>query len=290
MKNIILIVVLSVLTNLAFAGGPWPQPKGKAFVKLSEWWTIFDQHYTDSGQIDPNLTSGIFNTSIYVEYGVTDRFTAILNAPLYSRAYNNNLRSGTNNNIIIEGEAINSIGDIDLALKYSLTGQNAIVPIAISLTLGIPSGKVGGGSLGNLQTGDGEFNQYIKADIGRGFNLGKTSGYVSFYGGINNRTENFSDEVRVGAELGLGLANQKFWLTGRLDILESLNNGATASESINSTSIFSNNTEFVSLGVEANYYVTKRVGVSAGITSAVSGRVIAAAPSYSVGVFYDMSK
>ncbi|MEM9823436.1 MAG: hypothetical protein AAF985_20300, partial [Bacteroidota bacterium] len=51
------------------AGGGWPQPKGNGYFKLYQWWVIADQHFTDAGKIDPNVTSGIFNTSLYAEYG-----------------------------------------------------------------------------------------------------------------------------------------------------------------------------------------------------------------------------
>jgi hypothetical protein len=289
MKNLTITLVLVAMCHLVHAGGPWPQPKGQAYIKLSEWWTVFDKHYTDNGMRDPNLTTGIFNTTIYAEYGVTDRFTAVLNAPIFSRSFMNNQRSGTTEEIIINGEAINSIGDIDIGLKYGLTRPGANIPVAVSLTLGLPTGVSSGGQFGSLQTGDGEFNQYLKIDAGKSFAIGSAQSYVSLYTGVNNRGQDFSEEFRIGGELGVGLANSKFWLTGKLDILRSFKN-SDRTQTINSTSIFANNAEFVSLGLEANVYVTRRAGISAGFATAVSGSIIAAAPSYSVGVFYDMSR
>ncbi len=291
MKQYSILVALLVFSiHVAFAGGPWPQPKGKGYFKLSEWWIVFNQHYTDAGRLDPNVTTGIYNTSFYGEYGLTDRLTAIAYAPLLSRNYMNNLRSATTNDILVAGEAINSLGDIDLSLKYGLTKPSNSIPISVSLTLGLPTGKAVAGALNNLQTGDGEFNQMLQIDAGRGFKLNdKVSSYVSGYAGFNHRTKGFSEEFRYGVEYGFGLANQKLWLIGRLNGIESFKNGATA-ETITSTSIFANNTEFTSFGVEAAYYASKRVGVSASFASAFRGEIIAAAPSYSVGVFYDMNR
>ena len=92
MKQIYIFFALLIFTSTqVFAGGPWPQKKGKGYFKLSEWWTVFDQHYTDRGLIDPNLTTGIFNTNLYAEYGLSDRLTLVTNAALFSRSYNNNL-------------------------------------------------------------------------------------------------------------------------------------------------------------------------------------------------------
>lgn len=278
-----------IMTNL-FAGGPWTQPKGQGYFKLSEWWVSFDEHYTDLGLIDPNVTTGIYNTAFYGEYGVLDRFTVQAFAPLVSRNLMNELVSGTTGDVIAPGEAINGFGDLDLGFKYGLTKPGSKFPIAASVTFGFPTGKLGGGSQGNLQTGDGEFNQFLRLDAGTGFNLSeKVSNYVSAYSGINHRTQGFSEEFRFALEYGLGFFNQKVWTIGRVYGIESFKNGATG-EALNSTSIYANNAEVLNLEFELAAYIYKRIGVSASITSVLRGEIVAAAPAYSVGVFYDMSK
>lgn len=287
MKKLIIFVFVFILSNSIFAGGPWPQPKGKGYFKLSEWWVVFDQHFTDSGKLDPNVTTGIFNTTLYAEYGFTDRLTGILNAPIFSRNYMNNLVSNTTKDVLVEGEALNSIGDFDLGLKYGLTSPDARIPISASLILGLPTGKESGGTQGNLQTGDGEFNQIIQVDAGLGFNLGKLPAYASGYVGVNNRSNGFSEEFRFGIEAGVSLLDKKLWLISRLNAVESFKNGDTA-ETTTSTSIFANNTEFTGIAIEAAYYLNKKWGVSASVAGAFRGEIIAAAPSYSVGVFYDL--
>jgi len=288
-KSISILTLLLLFSISAIAGGPWPQKKGNGYFKLSEWWLIYNQHFTDSGEIDPNITSGIFNTSLYAEYGFTDRLTGILFAPLYSRNYYNNQVSATTGELLLQGESLNSVGDFDVSLKYGLTKPGAKIPISATLTLGLPLGATGGGELGILQTGDGEFNQIIQVDAGTSFQIGSTAAYTSAYLGVNNRTQGFSEEFRYGFEFGVGLMNQKLWLIGRLGGVESFQNGDTV-ESINNTSIFANNAEFTSFGIETSYYLTKNIGVSASFAGAFRGQIIAAAPSYSVGVFYDMSR
>ena len=104
---------------------------------------------------------------------------------------------------------------------------------------------------------------------------------------MNNRSQGFSEEFRYGFELGLSFLNNRLWLAGKLNAVESFRNGNT-SGSITSTSIFANNSEFMTVGLEANVYLTKKFGISAGFASAVRGEIIAAAPSYSVGVFLDL--
>lgn len=288
-KLIFLAFIITFISTTAFAGGPWPQKKGKAYIKLSEWWTVFDTHFTTRGFEDPNTTTGIFNTSVFVEYGFSDRLTGIVNAPVLSRTFMNNIVSGTTGEINVAGEAINTIGDIDLGLKYSLNGREAKVPMALTLTLGIPTGETAGGTQENLATGDGEFNQMIRYDIGTGFKLGDVSAYSSGYAAFNNRTNDFSEELRYGLELGLGFAKEKIWLVGKFDVSDSFKNGSF-NEAITNTSIFADQSEFVNLGAEINVYVTKKLGISASYTEILTGEIIAASPSYSVGVFLDLSK
>lgn len=288
MRRIYFVIILAFsFFNLAYAGGGWTQPRGGIYLKLSEWWIISNQHYTDAGLIDPNTTSGIFNTSLYGEYGITNRLTAIAYVPFFSRAYMNNVVSGTTGEILIPGEAINSFGDTNLAIKYALNSKG-IIKTAATLTLGLPLGNSAGGSQKNLQTGDGEFNQLLQFDASSAFQVKKISIYGTATVGFNNRTKGFSDEFRYGLEVGAGYKN-KIWLIGRITGVESLQNGTLSSE-INSTSIFANNSEFTSYSVEAAVYLTKQFGVSASYASAFRGQIIFANPSYSVGVFLDLTK
>jgi len=291
MKNIIITTILVIASiNLSIAGGPWPQPKGKGYFKLSEYWIVFDQHFTDAGLLDPNVTNGLFNTNFYGEYGITNQFTAIVNAPLFSRNFMNNVVSGTTGEVLIPGEAVNSIGDIDVGLKYGFKLSSYEIPVSATLILGLPTGNSAAGTQGNLQTGDGEFNQLFQIDAGFGFNLApKVSSYFSAYTGFNNRTNGFSEEFRFGAEYGLGFFKNKLWINGKLNVVESFKNGKTAAD-ITSTSVFANNSEFSSFAVEAAVYVTKKVGFSASYATAFRGEIIAAAPAYSVGIFVDLSK
>lgn len=285
-KKYIAIGFLSlIITGNAFAGGPWPQLKAEGYFKLSQWWLVADQHYTDIGLIDPNATNGIFNTSLYAEYGITDRLTGILYAPFFARALNYNQISGTTGEQLVQGDAINSFGDTDIAVKYALTKPGASIAVSATLLLGLPLGKEIGGIDNNLQTGDGEFNQMLRLDIGKSFG----QFYTSAYGGFNKRSNAFSDEVRYGVEAGVQLANQKLWLIGRLFGVSSLKNG-DATSTASSGSIFANNISYTSASLEAAYYVRKNMGVSFNYANAFRGELIFARPSYSAGIFFELKR
>lgn len=285
-KNIIFSISFLFFSVSMMAGGGWPQPKGNGFFKLSQWWVIGTQHFTDTGLIDPNVTNGIFNTSLYAEYGFTNRLTGIVYFPFYSRAYFNNTVSATTGEIIVPGESIGSIGDTDIGLQYGLITNKPVV-LSASLILGLPLGNASGGTTGTLQTGDGEFNQLLKLDAGTGFKIGQLNAYATAYAGYNNRSKGFSDEFRYGIEGGATFWNNRITAIARLIGVKSLNNG-TLNEIPNSTSIFANNSEHFSFSPEIAYNINDKWGVSAGFGKALTGKVIFANTSYMAGVYYKL--
>lgn len=276
-----LTVFCLLITSSVMAGGGWPQPKGKFYLKLSQWWVVSNQHYTSTGQIDPNLTRGAFNTSLYGEYGFTNRLTGIIYFPFFSRATVNEQVSGTTGIVIAEGDAINSVGDTDIAFKYGIITNKPIV-VSATLTFGLPLGNDSGGKDASLQTGDGEFNQMIALDISNGFKIGNFSPFFTVTAAFNNRTNNYSDEFRYGIEGGVTF--KKFTAIVRLLGVHSLQNGAD-NFNATGTSLFANNVEYMSFSPEVAYNFTEALGISASYGTAFSGKLIYANPSYSVGIF-----
>lgn len=283
-RTFLIALVGYLYSTMLLAGGGWPQPAGHGYIKLSEWWLIADQHYTDVGRIDPNLTTGIFNTSFYAEYGLSNRLTGLLNFPLFSRAYVNNQVSFTTGEVLIPGEAINSVGDLDIGLMYGLWAGNGW-SISARLVAGIPLGIDDGGTAGNLQTGDGEFNQLLQVDVGKSFQIGSLPAYANIYTGVNNRSGGFSDEYRFGLEAGLSFLQDRLTTTLRLYGVQSFHNGLMPSAQANSTSIFANNSEHITFAPEISYRFSDHWGIAVGMGQALSGRIVLAAPAYTIGIF-----
>ncbi|MEP5614283.1 MAG: hypothetical protein ABJP45_18675 [Cyclobacteriaceae bacterium] len=287
MKKHILLLLLAV-PFLSSAGGGWPKKKGTGYYKLTEWWVVADKHYTSNGGTDSNVTTGIFNTSFYAEYGITDKLTGILYFPFFSRTFQNDVVSATTGLVTTEGQALNSIGDTDVGVKYGISKPGSFFAFAGSVILGIPLGNNAGGRDGSLQTGDGEFNQMIQFDLSKSASFGKISAYANVYAGLNNRTNDFSDEFRFGGEIGASFLKNKLWLIYRINVLESFQNGLTSADGSSGTTIFANNTEFASYSYEGAFYITDKLGISASYASVFSGKIIFANPAYSVGVFLDL--
>ncbi|RDY59934.1 hypothetical protein [Flagellimonas nanhaiensis] len=279
----LVLFVFLVSSHLSF--GQWTRKAGDGYYKLSAWYLEADQHFSDTGEIEPNTTRSQFNINLYAEYGLTDRWNLIGYIPFFARAHQDDVFSGITNEPIAEGESVNSIGDIDLGVTYGIIKKDALA-VSATLLFGIPSGNDSGGIDGTFQTGDGEFNQLLKVDAGTPFNIGNHPSYAKTYLGFNNRTQDFSDELRVGAELGIQFFNS-LWVAGKLDVVQSLQNGSLNVQN-DQGSLFANNIEFVGLSFEAAYYITPKLGVSATYGTALDGRIIYADPSFAVGVFLDV--
>lgn len=282
MKKLPLLLFSFLISTWAFAGGGWPQPKGKGYYKLSQMWIVANQHFTDAGEIDPNGTRGSYFTTIYGEYGITDRLTGIVNWPVFARSTINEQVSGTTGQVIEPGDAINGVGDMDLTIKYGLTPGKRIA-VSASLLLGLPLGESAGGFDGTLQTGDGEFNQMIQVDAGTSFKVGTIYPYTNAFVAFNNRTGGFSDEFRYGIEAGVELG--PVFAALRVYGVHSFKNGEPNFNTAG-TSLFANNAEYLAINPELSFKITKKVGVSATLGTAAWGKLIFANPTYSVGVYF----
>ena len=291
MKIKYLFILLSILiTSNIYAGGGWTNEKGTAYIKVSGWWVESKNFFSGNGsESRSNVSSGLFNINIYAEYGITDKLTAIGYIPFFSRAYQNReVDQNGNINETLPGGDLNSFGDSEIGLKYNLY-KNDRFSIATSLTLGLPFGNDGSDQELLLTTGDGEFNQIVRVDIGASlFQNDLLSIYGNAYFGYNNRTKGFSDELRGGAEIGAGILDKKLWLISKLDIIESTKNGDTISNNDTRANIFANNAEVINLTFETSYYITEKIGISASIANPLSGVSGFDAPAYSGGIFFDL--
>ncbi|TRX58645.1 hypothetical protein FNH22_12250 [Fulvivirga sp. M361] len=287
MKNIALIIfVFTCFVQISYAGGGWPQPAKKGYFKLGQSFIISDSFYDLNGDIIDITTISLYTTSLYGEYGITDRLTGIIYMPFFVRSTLNDVER-RQSQIVEPGDAVNSFGDTDISLKYALSPGKKIV-VSASLLFGLPFGKIAEGTTDSgdpriLQTGDGEFNQMIYLDASRSFYPAPF--YASIGAGFNNRTENFSDEVRYSAELGY-TGIKDVTLSLKISGVQSLQNGDSGGGAGNG--LFGNNVEFFSFGPEVSYGFTDQLGITAAAAFAASGTNILASPNFSAGVFFKL--
>ncbi len=266
------------MAGVTVASG-WPQPKRGGYFKLGQNAIISDAFYSPSGDITTIRTNSLFTTSLYGEYGLTDRLTAQVYVPFFVSSTLAEVRFRQSGRVE-PSERLDAVGDTDVGFKYGLVVNKPLV-LTASVVLGLPLGETSGGASGILQTGDGEFNQLLRVDVSHSFY--PRPFYASAYMGINNRTRGFSDEARWGAEVGY--TSSRFMAIVKVNVVESFFNG---NENVASNGVFSNNTEYVSPTLEWAYRVNETMGITLSAGYAFSGRNILASPNYGVGLFYKL--
>ena len=271
----VFLIVLGV--SAARAGGGWTQPKNGGYLKLNQSMIYATKYFQPNGIVTDITTTALYTTSIYAEYGITDRFTGILYFPFFSRMTVNEVQF-INSGDIIPGDAVNALSDAEVTLKYGLV-KNGPVVVSTSLTFGLPLGVANGGESGALQTGDGEFNQLLRVEASHFF--AALPLYATALVGINNRTKDFSEEFHYGLEVGVSILPQLLGLV-RIYGVESFKNGNPGGTA---NGVFSNNMEYLSIAPELDYSFSDKCGISAQAAFALHGERILASPNYSFGVF-----
>lgn len=278
MKRIIIFTILIIGVFSSYAGGGWVYGKNQGYFKLAENMIRSPYFFDGDGEVIDIPTTSLYTTNLYVEYGLGHNWNVIAYVPFFVRATQNKQvfnQSGLEN----EGFELNSFGDADVGIKYGFNQKGPVV-FAASLILGIPSGQ--NEPEGSLQTGDGEFNQLIKLEASHSFY--PKPFYVTGFVGFNNRTNNFSEEFRYGAEVGY--TSEKLYLILKIKSVESLYNGGGDANAANT--FFGNNIEYFSITPEVDYNFSETLGLSASAGFAASGRNQLASPNFSLGIYYQM--
>ena len=263
---------------ISSAGGGWTPKKGEGFFMTSYRGISGGFLANSQAAFGNSPLASVRTLDLYGEYGIFNRFGVILYSPIFTSV---SQAAGMDDfgTYHLEDQA-SGLGDIDLALKYQIIDSK--IALSASLWAGINSGKYNAGNTGRLHLGDGEFNQMARLDLSSSFK----SFHWNIYAGFNNRTNNFSDEIQFGGEFGW--KKNKFLAILKIDSKNSLFNG-TAPDSY-SPGIYSNNLEYFGISPQVLYTLKNNVGVMAQAGFALHARNIIAAPSLSVGVFYDLKK
>ncbi len=271
-----LILFLFLFASKSVAGG-WNQPKGSGFFKVGQFFLFADKYFDLEGRVTPLTTSGFFSTHIYGEYGIHEKITVGGYVPFLFHTFVNGTRYESGRPDIPPREQT-YFGDVDLFVQYGLI-QNKSIVLSTSLLLGIPTGN----STGLLTSGDGEFNQMIRVDAG--YSASSLPLFAGLSLGFNNRTSNFSDEIRLNAEVGMTFKDRYVLIVKNLNTRSLLNGDVTVVQG----GIFSNDVDYSFVGPELlvrNFL--GGVGVTANYFFTLAGKNTVANDTFSVGLFLEL--
>lgn len=272
----LLTVIFMLVVFEAHAQSGWTRKAKGFYAQAAVSHYSSKDYYTTEGNLSD--TGSTFNSNaltFYGEYGITERFTAILDVPIIML------------NSFSTTETVGGIGSIKAGLKYRLLKN---LPISLQADFEIPTNDgtnlakakkanaIGTFDEINLPTSDGEFNVWTTLVASHSFPKGKT--YGSLYTGINFRTESFSNQLKAGAELG-HLFFDKLYLIGKLGVLEKLSSG---NGNQGGSFLYGEGTTFTTYGLTGIYKLGDHLSLVAGYAD-YSGFLVARRNIYDGGTF-----
>ncbi len=292
MRPILILLAVFFLCSDLHAQSGWTQAQGEGYFKLSQSVIRAGRFFNPDGDLIDITTTSIYTTSLYGEYGITDRLTAILSAPVFVRSTINN-RESSADGFVIPGDEFNDQGDIAFGGRYGLIHQGPVV-LSASALLKLPSGENVGGESELLQSGDGAWGLIAMLHASHSFYPAPF--YATLSAGYQWRGNatldyssgpldiNYDDAFRAGGELG--------WTPGdhwqfalKMDLVLALRNGSSGGVT-GSSSIFGNRITYLSLIPEVNYIIGSRFGLSVSVGTVMLAQNILGAPSFNGGFFY----
>lgn len=277
MKQCMLIFGILLTTNFIYAQSPWTQEKGSgygqlslmAIPKYSDFFAKETGNYTSSREYSETAAQ------TYIEYGVLEGTTLVLDAPIKFLTSGEELLDSLATN---EAGNLNSLGNIRLSVRQNIYSKGP--NIAAQLTLEIPTGKYDDAT--GLRTGYDAWTILPTVSVGSGF--GK--GYAFAYGGVGIRTNDYSNYLNLGLEGGYQLF-EPLWVMLFFDVIQSFENGERIDPPNNVQTVFYvNDQEWASLGLKLLYNINDNIGLTASTTlAAFAANQVPASPSLAIGVF-----
>ena len=252
MKKIIYLYIFFLSINI-LGQSPWTKKKGAFYTQLS--FSTIANYNTLYGSPEKVLNGNVTDNTIqfYTEYGITDKTTLIVNAPI-------KLISQKDISLICVGIAPcgtidnnkTALGNIEIGIKHNFYNKDWLISGQVNVEANTGTFDANSG----IRTGYDAWTVTPLLTVGRGYN----NWYLQGFTGVNIRTNSYSSNYKIGGEVGYKPI-PKLWLIANLDITRSFNNGEVILPTSNLlTGLYINNQEYVSFGLKTIGEITKNFG------------------------------
>ena len=269
-----LVTIISVLSlQFLVAQSPWTQEKGKFYAQLS--FTTISNYDEIFGDPDYQTNREITDNTLqfYGEYGISNKTTFLVNLPIKFISTGDAV---TNNTFITE-DSKSAFGNISVGLRHQFYKKDWI--ISGQFTIEANSGTFDNAS--GIRTGYDAWTFTPTLNIGRSFD----SFYVQAFTGIDVRTADYSNNFKIGGEVGTKV-HSKIWLIGFVDIVNSFNDGDIILPLSNATTaLYVNNQEYGAFGLKAIGEINNSLGGILTFGGAFSGNNVAKQAALTLGLY-----
>lgn len=254
-KTLLPFLLLFTLSLSAQSG--WVKEQGSGYAQLSATYLGSSNFFNLSGS--PLTTTGYRSVALnaYIEYGLTDKFTVVLNGPLLkSQSFETT-------------ESTFGVGDIGIGVKYGIISGGEW-PLSIHVAVEAPLSPQDQFARNdvqqipgiidqvNLPASDGEWNVRNTLALSHSWS---SKLYSSVYGQYNLRTKNLTDQWQVGVELG-------YFPSPNLLVAAKLSTQATFGNPVQGISfVRGEGVSYTALGGMLQYTMGKGVSINATFTT-----------------------
>ncbi|WP_017932480.1 hypothetical protein [Robiginitomaculum antarcticum] len=190
MKRGLVLVILCLWAPLARAGA-WPYDKGTGQIITTTVYAQADTQFDETGEPSIDAEFRKFDTSIYWEHGLSDRWTIILQPTYQNVAFETTAGP----------EDYSGFGPTELALRRTLWRNEKTI---VSAQGGVIFAG-GGENIPDRALGIGGTDYEARLLLGRSLMMGSRRGFAEAQFGYRVRSEGLPDEWRLDATLGFRL-------------------------------------------------------------------------------------
>ena len=294
-KHLFYIILLGFSQYLA-AQSPWTRAKKAGFVQLNSNYIRANAQFNDSSKvIETPYTVTDIHVSLYADYGITDRLTIALDVPFKILTNTGgeavpisirNLIGGNGEDFAPQQPNPNlaagsqtRLGGVGVTAKYRII-QSPLV-VSAQLRGDIPTrGRFETTDNTGLNTNEPAYKITPSLLFGGGSDRVFGAGEIGFA-----YRPTFYNDFIANAQIGVSFLQKRLYIIIPVQYRQALNGGNSWSEGIY-TGLYAPRQSYFALGLKGFYNITSHVGVSAYMFGATSGRNVAAAPSFGIGVHY----
>jgi len=299
-RLITLVLLVFTLVQSASAGGPWPRKKNSGYAQLGFTYVGYSSFYNHEGKIT-SLRRPVtdFTSQLYLDYGLTDRLTMTANLPFKYVSTADRISSADTTYFqdTIQSGSLFGLNNVMLGFKYNIIKKKVLFSAGLNVEANVAKYD----SISALRTGANTWVFHPYLSVGTSFFSGKL--YTLLDAGYRVRLNNYSHEADFNFELGYSWNQKTYFIlnvAGRFSMQNgSFNNNVTTmvnpSDSTITTihpngrdlhtSLYTNNQQFIGYGLKFIQKI-KKVQINAAVYIG-SGQMVAAAPSYNLGVAYE---
>lgn len=280
MRIAIIIPLFILASALSRAQSPWVAEKGKGYAQLGftsigPYKNLF---ISDGGSYPLSHVISDRTLQLYGEYGVGNHTSVLVSIPFKSIKQSPKFNPPSPFFFPENNVTFSTLGNIQLAARHNFTNEK--IALSSQWTIELPTS--GHDEVNELQAGLSAISLIPSFSIGKGF----SNFYLFASTAFAMRTNNYSSDVRVGAEAGYRIERQ-IYIIGVLDIVESLKNGSVFEDRTKRLKgLYLNNQSFFAYGIKTIIGLNENMGLTGAYYAAGSGNLVANSPSLNFGFYY----